>query len=510
MESSSQQNRKLDLGSCQLELDSGLVLRDGRVVPLRARPLEVLRYLASRPGQVVSKSELMEAVWKNVVVTDDSLTQAVHDIRMQIEDGAGQILRTAARRGYMLVPKADAPSQHALKDLRARIGILPFADLTQRAENAALISWLNDETATGLSRFKTVVVLSPRSVAVAASTERDPIQLATALSANYLLYGTARPTARKGFRLSIELIGHDGALVWADVFDCSGVAMLDQPDVIPRRILGYLNASLEDGELARIRYRPTSSLTAMDRFARGLAILRRADPDQYAEAKTEFDAACSADPSFGLAHSYAAESELSAAGFGLAPAEIRRQVVARAQRGVDLAPIEARTLSMLGFAQLFVREFDAAEHNITAAQRLNPFSVDIMRNMAILNLSRGRHALALDWLARIAEISPVSGPHEDILRFEAFFQLGQFDEAAAAVGRVAHPDLRQRVWAATIAAMRGDTPGALRELEAVSRIEPSWDHLGMMTTGYDYEHQEDTERMLEGVRRALKFRGGSR
>jgi Transcriptional regulatory protein, C terminal len=65
------------------------------------------------PGRLVSKDELMTAVWPNVVVTDDSLVQAVGDIRRALGPGAAQAIRTVPRRGYRLLAEpgsADAAS----------------------------------------------------------------------------------------------------------------------------------------------------------------------------------------------------------------------------------------------------------------------------------------------------------------------------------------------------------------------------------------------------------------
>jgi hypothetical protein len=88
--------------------------------------------------------------------------------------------------------------------------------------------------------------------------------------------------------------------------------------------------------------------------------------------------------------------------------------------------------------------------------------------------------------------------------------LDQLDDAVASLARIAHPDLRQRVWLAAVAAMRGNGPTVIRELDAVARIAPDWDHLTNMRIGYYYEHEEDTRRMLQAVELALKiWRGES-
>src|SRR6188474_3347020 len=72
---------------------------------LRPKTFDVLLYLARHPNRIVSKNELMEAVWPNVFVTENSLVQCVSDIRAALGDEGPAILKTVARRGYMF----DAP-----------------------------------------------------------------------------------------------------------------------------------------------------------------------------------------------------------------------------------------------------------------------------------------------------------------------------------------------------------------------------------------------------------------
>ena len=76
----------------------------GDRVELRPRSLAVLRLLAQNAGRLVCKNEIIAEVWDDVVVTDDSLTQCIADIRKAIGDGEHRILRTVPRRGYLLVP----------------------------------------------------------------------------------------------------------------------------------------------------------------------------------------------------------------------------------------------------------------------------------------------------------------------------------------------------------------------------------------------------------------------
>jgi DNA-binding winged helix-turn-helix (wHTH) protein/pimeloyl-ACP methyl ester carboxylesterase len=84
----------LDVKRCALT-------RGERDVQLRPKAFDVLRYLAEHSGRVVSKEELLKAVWPNVFVTEDSLVQCIKDIRTALSDDAQRIVKTVTRRGYL-------------------------------------------------------------------------------------------------------------------------------------------------------------------------------------------------------------------------------------------------------------------------------------------------------------------------------------------------------------------------------------------------------------------------
>lgn len=96
----------LDLGRCDL-FDA-----QGRPVGLRAQALKLLLVLGEHAGQVVGKEELQRRVWGDLIVTEDSIVQAVGDIRRVLGDDGHALLRTVPRRGYLLgaAPTATLPS----------------------------------------------------------------------------------------------------------------------------------------------------------------------------------------------------------------------------------------------------------------------------------------------------------------------------------------------------------------------------------------------------------------
>src|SRR5215203_935864 len=84
-----------------LDLTRGALRRGASEIKLRPKSFEVLKYLAENGGRLVTKDELIEAVWTETAVTDDSLVQCLKDIRRALDDNAQAFIKTVPRRGYI-------------------------------------------------------------------------------------------------------------------------------------------------------------------------------------------------------------------------------------------------------------------------------------------------------------------------------------------------------------------------------------------------------------------------
>ena len=84
-----------------LDLQSCALMRGNDEVQLRPKSFDVLRYLAEHAGRLVSKDELIHAVWPDLFVTEDSVVQCIGDIRAALRDDAHRIIKTVPRRGYL-------------------------------------------------------------------------------------------------------------------------------------------------------------------------------------------------------------------------------------------------------------------------------------------------------------------------------------------------------------------------------------------------------------------------
>jgi DNA-binding winged helix-turn-helix (wHTH) protein len=106
----------LHLNGRTVDLRRGSVTDDAghSITTLRPQAGEILKVLAAKPGEIVTKDELMQTVWGNIAVSDDSLVQCVIEIRKALGDEKHRILQTLPKRGYVLDAKAIDNSRNAI------------------------------------------------------------------------------------------------------------------------------------------------------------------------------------------------------------------------------------------------------------------------------------------------------------------------------------------------------------------------------------------------------------
>jgi DNA-binding winged helix-turn-helix (wHTH) protein len=96
-------------GEFTLDLETGVLRRGGEEVALRPKSFCTLTYLVEHHGELVPKSALINAIWPDTAVGDNSLAQCLFDIRRAIGDDSQQFIKTVARRGYIFTPPVTTP-----------------------------------------------------------------------------------------------------------------------------------------------------------------------------------------------------------------------------------------------------------------------------------------------------------------------------------------------------------------------------------------------------------------
>ena len=106
--------KTLSFSGFTLDLNRGCLLRGAQEIKLEPKPFDVLKFLVENPGRLVLKADLIQAIWPDTAVTDDSLVQCMIKVRSALGDEAQQIIKTIPRRGYIFnveVSENGAPGQ---------------------------------------------------------------------------------------------------------------------------------------------------------------------------------------------------------------------------------------------------------------------------------------------------------------------------------------------------------------------------------------------------------------
>jgi predicted ATPase/DNA-binding winged helix-turn-helix (wHTH) protein len=109
-------------GEFTLDLAKMCVFKDGEAIKLRPKVYETLKYLVEHPGRLVGKQELMQAIWPDSFVTDDSLVQCMVELRRALGDPNQELLKTVPWRGYLFAAPVSGCSSESHSPFASDVG----------------------------------------------------------------------------------------------------------------------------------------------------------------------------------------------------------------------------------------------------------------------------------------------------------------------------------------------------------------------------------------------------
>ena len=208
----------------------GLSRRDERgvfvPVSIGLRALDVLGVLVERSGDLVTKEEIMAAVWGRTVVENANLTVQISALRRILDQGRseGSCIQTVAARGYRFAPAVTATRSSrrtggTAQVPRMSIVVPPFTNLSDDPEQQYFADGLVDDLTTDLSRIAGMFVISRNTAFSYKGTAVNAKHISQELGVRYVLEGSVRRSGRQ-LRVNAQLIDAQiGVHLWADRFD---------------------------------------------------------------------------------------------------------------------------------------------------------------------------------------------------------------------------------------------------------------------------------------------------
>ncbi len=379
----------------EADLASGQLYKRGVKVRLRDQSFQVLTSLLEHPGQVVTREELRERLWRDEVFVDfdNSLNTAVARLREALCDSAEQprFIQTLPRRGYRFVADIYAPPPAATEPQirRGRLVVLPFLNLSGDPAQEYFSDAMTDEIITALAS------LAPKQLAVIARTtamhykasHKDVARIARELNVDYVVEGGVHRTEEQ-VAINVQLIqAGDQAHLFAKKYEAELRDVFHMQSSIAEGIAAHIPSIADKVRGEQVARKPTEDLAAYNEYIKGCYEMWKSTPEGMAKAKQHFEAALALDPKFALACDGLAELHWLLGFWGFAPPHetepIRRFYALRA---IELDPTLAETHALIAFHPEKSHYIDAYAYNWAEAAKHMAHARDLYPNSPFLRV----------------------------------------------------------------------------------------------------------------------------
>jgi DNA-binding winged helix-turn-helix (wHTH) protein/tetratricopeptide (TPR) repeat protein len=307
-----------DFGPFRFDVTLRVLTRNGEVISLGDKAVEVLLVLLRNAGHLVSKEDLMKEVWPDSFVEESNLTQNIFRLRRVLGDDrvSARYIETVPRRGYRFVaevnkgetgPRSSEIAEGAGTADRQtgpppKLGVLPFVNATGSDALEYLAEGISDNIINNLSRISKLRVMSRSFMFRYKGSAVEPKKIAFEMKLDAMLVGkiSARPA---GMTISAELVDGNGFMLWGDSFDCELKDILEIQDEIARQISSALRLKLTGEEEKRITARYTENSEAYQAYMEGRFHWSRYTRKEIEKAIEHFRTAIELDPNYALAYS---------------------------------------------------------------------------------------------------------------------------------------------------------------------------------------------------------------
>lgn len=517
-------------GEYTLDIAQGCLRTADREVDLRPKSFEVLRCLVENVGRLVTKDELIKAVWPNVIVADESLARCISEVRQAIADSDQKIIKTVPRRGYRFsVPvsqhpgdavtatvAATSPTTGANTGLEPRIAdgpsiaVLPFSNLSGDPQQEYFSDGITEDIITEFSRFSELAVIARNSTFQYKGKTLDVRDVGRQLGVRYVLEGSIRRAGDR-IRISAQLIDAvSGAHDWAERYDREVSDVFAVQDEVTRAIVTLLAGYLNMAEAERALLKPPAAWEAYDYYLRGtraywLGVTERAVASIY-EARRLLEKSLSIDPNYGRAHAMLARTHVHTYleprdGDYLIPAGLDR-AHEFARRAVQLDGGLPEAHAQFGWVLLFQRQHEAAIVEYERTMSLNPNFTEAGFGLCLM--FAGEPGRGMDLLQANLRRDPFQNASRLGYIGHAHYMLSRYPEAIPPLRECAWlmPNFRiAKLWLAAAYAQAGQLAEARAAADDVRRIEPEFTIDRWKVTAV-YKNQEDAEHLFDGLRKA--------
>lgn len=425
-----------------------LLAADGTRIALSSRAFDLLLQFLRHPGELLSKDQLMAAVWPNTVVEENNLNQCIGALRKALGESAGEhrFLVNEPGRGYRFVAPVRVPGHQTLpasrRESRRRwpvaaglallvvaaalalwsrapapitdrsIAVLPFENRSAESENEYLALGIQDEILTLLTRVGDLRVISRNSTQRYAGTVATAREIGRELGVAYLLAGSVQ---RSGDRVRVNVTLLDAAgdrHLWASTYERGASEVFAVESEVALAVAQALQARLTDEEHRVITRPPSANPAAYDAYLRARAFAERTTrtESEIRAAIAAFEEAVQLDPGFAIAWAQLSRRHANFYSLGYDRSAGRRDAAKDAlANATRLRPDLIETQVARGYFLYVVEgDLESAESAFRELESRNAASPDVAGGLAQIARELGQMDRSNDYARRILALDPLN------------------------------------------------------------------------------------------------------
>jgi len=550
-------------GRFTVDLRAACLRRDGAAQALRPKSFDVLVCLVQRRGRVVSKDELIDTVWTNIAVTENSLVQCIKDIRLALQDDQQQIVQTVAKRGYLFAPavvehtdgvlptdvpapanRANTspppiprrPAWHAYAaglaavlcasagvwfwasarnseppaTPTARLGVaapnhlsiavMPFAGGSDAAGGDYFSAGIAEDISTALGRFPELTVVSPSVV----SRTRNAGDAGRQLNVRYSVDGTVRRSGDR-VRLAVRLNEvASGVLVWSESYDAPGRSILAIQEDVALRVAGALAVKLTNIEQHRAGSKEAGSMEAYDLVLHGRDLATRLNRTAHSEARKMFERAIALDSDYAAAYIGLGRLDLSAVALGWTSNadETLKRAELHARKALSIDEFSPAAHALLGRTYARTSDYDRAIDALKRALTLNPSNPEGHAALGEALLWNGEPADAIKSLETAIAIDPRRSAEDLFNLGTAYFVEGRSAEAQRAFERATTRNEGNLFIFAMLAAIHAESGREAEAHAAVAEVRKLNPFFDAQNFGSLFKQPQHRQKVADAMKKA--------
>jgi TolB-like protein/Flp pilus assembly protein TadD len=485
-------------GDHYLDTDRRELRNGAALVPVEPQVFDILSYLIRNREHVVSRDELIAAIWAGRIVSESALTTRINAARNAVGDNGQdqRLIKTFPRKGIRFVGTvyeqqnqaapvtAETGGAQSIPALtlpdRPSIAVLPFSNMSGDPEQDYFADGMTEEVITALSRCTWLFVIARNSSFTYKGKTVDVRQVGRELGVRYVLEGSIR---RAGGRVRFvgQLIdASSGGHIWADRFEGEMSDVFDLQDRFTESAVAAIEPKLQIAEIERLKQKPAASLDAYDLLLRAQQLESECTEDGLAAALGYLKDALAIDPSYAPAMALAAYCYAggSIQGWSHDVKADAKEGLRLALRALEHGKDDGNVLWMAAYAmrrlgQDVKRARDLAYRSLI----LNPNSAIAMAVAGWMEAELGNSTKALELLRRAQRLSPRDPRGWFIASGMALAHVvdGHFEDAAACAQIAADQNPRSTIALRFLAgslARLGHKEKAASTLQDMLQIEP--------------------------------------